>query len=141
MHGECLNFDGNMNDRGYGIISFKGKRYKAHRIAYCNHIRVSIHDIEGLVVRHKCDNPSCVNPSHLEIGTQADNISDMMNRGRHITKRGDESCKSKLTSLQVNEIRLLYVRGSSTHGTYALAKRFGISPSHIGRIIRNNNWK
>jgi hypothetical protein len=58
------------------------KIFYVHRLVYCEKAGVSINDISGLVVRHKCDNPSCVNADHLEIGTQADNMMDKKLRCR-----------------------------------------------------------
>ncbi|HCA7769786.1 TPA: HNH endonuclease [Pseudomonas aeruginosa] len=80
--GSCWEWSGAKDGKGYGTInSGCGKSpQKAHRISYeMAHGPIP----DGLVVRHKCDNPGCVNPSHLEVGTQKDNSADMVDRGRH----------------------------------------------------------
>lgn len=76
----CIPWSGYILSSGYGQVKVNGKKWLAHRLVY-----TQIHgDIpNGLVVRHMCDNPSCVNPSHLELGTQSDNIKDCVARGRH----------------------------------------------------------
>lgn len=141
MKSSCVIFDGYINDKGYGVDRINGRRVKAHRLSYCIAHGISIDELDGVVIRHKCDNPSCVNPNHLEPGTQAENILDMMRRGRHISPAGESSGNAKLSSSQVGEIRESYIRNSSTQGTYALAKKYGVSPSHIGKIVRKNHWK
>lgn len=71
-------WDGYLNPKGYGQFSVGGREYKAHRVS----ARLSGLDIDGLVVRHACDNPKCVTPEHLVTGTTADNNADMVQRGR-----------------------------------------------------------
>jgi len=66
---------------GYGMISYQGKSRPAHRVSAALWLKFPIDS--SLVVRHKCDNPACVNPKHLEIGTQKDNIRDMISRHGH----------------------------------------------------------
>lgn len=76
---ECWEWLGTRDDRGYGKIIIKGVRHKGHRLSWVVH-NGSIPD--GLNVLHKCDNPPCVNPHHLFLGTQRDNIMDMVSKGR-----------------------------------------------------------
>ena len=78
---------------------------------------------DGSLVLHSCDNPSCVNPDHLFLGNQSDNIRDMVSKGRYVGQR-------RLSVEQVREIRL------SFDGQRVLAKRFGISQSQISRVRR-----
>lgn len=69
----CIRFTGSIDESGYGRVMINMVKYGAHRLAY----ELANGPIpDGYVVRHKCDNPSCINPSHLEVGTQADNIKD-----------------------------------------------------------------
>lgn len=76
---ECWLWTAQINQNGYGMFSVKGLPVRAHRFAY----ELLVGPIpDGMVVRHACDVPSCVNPSHLLVGTQADNLRDMRQRGR-----------------------------------------------------------
>ncbi len=68
--------------RPYWAIRIKGKSILAHRISYCLEHGLDPKDIKGKVVRHECDNPKCINPDHLMLGTQYDNIQDKIRRGR-----------------------------------------------------------
>ena len=90
------------------------------------------------VVRHKCDNPRCVNPEHLEGGTQKDNMDDMKKRNRAGDCRnfGAANGRTKLNPCDVAAIRKSYISGSRTHGLNALAKQFSISTSQVHRIVK-----
>ena len=90
------------------------------------------------VVRHKCDNPRCVNPEHLEGGTQKDNMQDCVQRGRAGDCRnfGAANGRTKLNPCDVAAIRKSYISGSRTHGANALAKQFSISASQVRRIVK-----
>jgi hypothetical protein len=93
---------------------------------------------EGLVVRHKCDNPLCINLGHLELGTQLDNIYDMLKRGRRKSTFGANNPRARLTEKSVVEIINLFRNG----GTYSeIAGRFNVSVSCIQKIISGKNWK
>lgn len=81
--GVCINWGGAKTAAGYGTFRENGKPMYAHRASYADSRGVPMESLVGLVVRHKCDNPSCFNPDHLDIGTQADNLRDMRERGRY----------------------------------------------------------
>ena len=82
----------NQSSPRYGYTTRDGKTVGFHRLAYVEKHGMSLEDIKGLVVRHKCDNPRCINPEHLEVGTQADNNADMKLRGR--ARNGKSKIKS-----------------------------------------------
>lgn len=127
-------------NKGYGTVRAGGKLRGAHRVAYeAAHGEGSA---AGLVVRHRCDTPACVNPVHLEIGTHADNVRDMMERGRHVAPglKGGANASAKLTEDDVRTIRTAYVRGSRTHGLRALARPLGVDHSLIRKIVRHELW-
>lgn len=90
------------------------------------------------VVRHKCDNPRCINPDHLEGGTQKDNMQDCVRRKRLGDSRnfGSANGRTVLTSEDVCAIRKLYVKGSREYGSTALAKQFGVGTSQIHRVVK-----
>lgn len=102
----------------------------AHRVAY----RLAVGEIPaGLLVRHGCDNPICVNPRHLLLGTQADNARDMVRRKRNWSSRGERNWQAVLTDAQVAEARNLYALGGIRQAD--LAARYGCTQSHISSIV------
>jgi hypothetical protein len=123
---ECHYWNGRADKLGYGRIQVNGKPMLAHRFSYAlEHGECPA----TLKVRHRCDNPNCVNPAHLEIGTQADNIADMVARDR--TASGEKHPSAKLTDAQVMELLSLANAGVQTG---VLAERFGISKSHVSSL-------
>jgi hypothetical protein len=91
----------------------------------------------GLCVLHKCDNPPCMNPDHLFLGTIQDNNRDMMEKGRNRAASGVDHYRAKLTPKQVVEIRRRSRRGNGA----ALAREFGVHVMTISAIIHGKNWK
>lgn len=126
----CHEWTANKNNRGYGIIWFNGKMRLAHRVRYF----LQYGEIpDNVVIRHKCDNPSCCNPNHLEQGTHKDNMEDMVSRKRQAS--GSNNGRTKITPEIVLKIR------ESSKTQDELAKEFGISQSQVGRIKRGIHWK
>lgn len=121
--GECWEWNGSRNRWGYGQFNAGGAT-NAPRAAYMV-ANGSIPD--GLHVMHRCDNPPCVNPSHLVAGTRSDNMLDMARKGRHPYHR-------KITDEQVREIRRRYTgaRGQQV----ALGREYGVSSNQINLIVR-----
>ena len=123
---------------GYGIMNMKSKNRKVHRVVWV----INNGDIpEGFFVCHKCDNPSCINPDHLFLGTPNDNVQDMMNKGRYKCggkpHYGEKNGMSKLNEKDVLEIRGL--RNKKTHK--ALSKQYNVSVSCIQNIMLRKSWK
>ena len=100
---------------------------------------------ENMIVRHKCDNPACINPEHLELGTYQDNMNDKLSRGRHKYGfyRGEKCNFAKLTKEQVLEIRKRHVKGQrgGENCTRQLAKEFNVSETCIKDISARRVWK
>ncbi|TAF00895.1 MAG: HNH endonuclease [Oscillatoriales cyanobacterium] len=92
---------------------------------------------EGMLVCHSCDNPTCVNPEHLFLGTHKDNTQDMLRKNREA--RGDKLPQTKLTSEQVKEIKLLLAEGSLNNGK--IGKLFGVTSTTIWDIKNGITWK
>lgn len=97
---------------------------------------------EGMVVRHACDNPPCVNPAHLLLGSQVDNVADMVGRGRGFVPQavpmpGESNPNAKLTAEQVQVIRDRWEAGETGRG---LAREYGVSPAQISRIVNGKRW-
>lgn len=119
----------------YGCTTVNGKGgIRLHRVAYCKHNNVTLEDIKGLVVRHLCNNPRCINPLHLEIGTHQDNMDDMVKSGR--SAKGSKARTAKLTPEVASAIR------SDTSGLSqrALATKYGVSQSTINAVLRGTRW-
>jgi HNH endonuclease len=128
---ECWEWKGYLTHRGYGQLKVKQKNVYAHRYSYELHYgRIP----DNLLVCHKCDNRKCVNPSHLFLGTQKDNIHDMDKKGRRVVRPGT----MKITRRDANEIRLLHKKGISVN---ELSKRYGLQPCTIRNIIAYRIWK
>ncbi len=135
---DCWNWKGMKSRDGYGIVHRKNKLLKAHRIAYCENLNIALDDIQGMVIRHKCDNRACINPKHLEIGTSADNTNDRHLRGRNA--KGSKNGNSKLTEENVIAIRSSYTRYSREYGRGGLAAQYNVSGSLIDQILRYDIW-
>lgn len=117
----------------YGRLTHKQKFYRAHIVAY----QVFNGEVrEGQVVRHTCDNPPCVNPHHLLVGTDADNSRDMVDRGR--SSRGELHAHAKLTDEIVLEIRARLESGEQGKD---VAARYGISRAAVSRIGSRKTWR
>ena len=133
----CWEWLGTTYRKGYGHfrrkIDGQWVMYKAHRYAY-EYYKEPIP--KGFIIRHTCDNPACVNPEHLLVGTHKDNTNDMLIRGRH--SFGIDSKKYSHESF-VNEIRKYKVDNPSIKGV-ELASIFKTSPAQISRIINNKIW-
>lgn len=127
---ECWNWKGAVNGNGYGATSIRGKHLAAHRASY----KLFVGDIpDGLCVCHKCDNPLCVNPSHLFLGTHADNAADRARKLRGAI--GERNQGAILTEKQVLRIRKM-------SGTCEeIGRKFGVTKSAISRIRRRITWK
>lgn len=128
----CWLWTGNVSSDGYGHFWNRGRDEKATRYAY----RTMVGRIpDGLWVLHRCDNPSCVNPAHLFVGTPRDNVLDMFAKGRGNPPRGERHHQAKLTAEDVEAIR-------STGGpAWRLAEKYGVCASHIRRVRRGRVWR
>lgn len=131
----CWNWTGNKNDKGYGHCYFRGKDVPAHRIAW--EIEFGVIP-EGLHVLHHCDNPGCVNPFHLFLGTNRDNVDDKVRKGRQSRLCGEACGASRCTWEEVREIRRLYACKWSAR---ALGRKFGIAHGTVLRIVKGQTWK
>lgn len=158
----CWLWLGSRNYKGYGLY----RSFKAHRVAWL----LTFGDIpNGLCVCHACDNPPCVNPSHLWLGTHQANATDKMRKGRYVASlgerhgtkthpesvargdrnsarlhpdklpRGERHGMAKLTCIQVAQIIARYASGTETQR--GLAKEFGVSQRQILRIVHGVSWK
>jgi len=127
--GGCWVWMGTTNSVGYGQIEHKSKKLYAHRASYEAFVGPIT---QGMYVCHICDNVSCVNPNHLFVGTQKQNLQDMKKKGR--STRGEKSGCSKLTEEQVNQI--LTMEGTNSF----IGKIFNVSKSLISAIKLKKRW-
>lgn len=127
---ECI-FLNNQLSYKYGIVYVDGVTRKAHKLAYL--LTKGTID-KGLYVCHKCDNPGCINPKHLFLGTPSDNIQDSIHKGRW--KKVGTTRPSKFSSSEVIQIRELHKSSSMR----SIAKKFNTSHQAISRIIKDVNY-
>jgi hypothetical protein len=126
----CHNCNSHKSDGGYPRKKVNNKTLKISRIVYSEYYLNNGKIPDGLVVRHKCDNKQCINPLHLELGTQKDNIDDMFKRGRANKAIGVNHGHSKITDEQTIEI--FY----STKKNKEIAIEYGISEFNVSLIKR-----
>lgn len=132
----CLEWQGGTTIWGYGCITINRKSHMAHRVSY----ELAYGPIPiGLYVCHFCDNPPCILPEHLVLGTQRANIHDMWRKKRGNPPRGERCARAKLTWEQVNEMRRRYVTGGITQAQ--LATEYGIKEQSVSKIINFQRWK
>jgi hypothetical protein len=153
----CWEWTGRKDENGYGRIQVLGRsNHCAHRLSY--ELNVGLIP-DGLNACHRCDNPGCVNPAHLFIGTQGDNMRDCARKGRlgmqrnpermvgdnnishtrpECVRRGERHHSAKLTSASVTNIRFLRSLGASVADC---GEWFGVSPSLAGLIARREIWR
>lgn len=132
----CWEWQGNKDSCGYGVIKFHQRALKTHRVAY---ELATGNSPVGMCVLHTCDNPACVNPEHLYLGTPSDNAKDRSMRGRSGDIRGEKNGRAKLNETQVKKIRELFKEGNISK--MKLGRMFGVTDVQIGLIVRNKEWK
>ena len=150
MESPCWLWTASKNGKGYGYVWASGKLFKSHRVAW---IIANGTIPKGVCALHRCDNPSCVNPTHLFIGTNADNMRDMAEKRRKVVAYGNKhgsrthpesrpkgecQANAKLTNDKVVHIRAIYAEGGITKSR--LATKFDVSRVTISRVIERKRW-
>lgn len=126
----CWVWAGTRDAAGYGKIKIGGRMFRAHRVSY----QLFKGEIGDYDVLHKCDNPSCINPEHLSLGTHGDNMRDMISKGRRNTK-GEKASAAKITNKQAEKIR--YDKRSGA----VIAAEYGVTKSTINKIRRGATFR
>jgi hypothetical protein len=134
---DCWLWQGYTDIYGYGRIRDNVKRIFAHRLSYQIHVGPIPDEMHVL---HRCDTPACVNPSHLFLGTHAENMTDMgkKNRARGKVAHGSDNASAILTESSVVEMRRLYHEGVPVR---ELSQRFGVSLATADCAVHRRSWK
>lgn len=138
---DCWNWTAKSKVSGYGVISTggrNGKKILAHRLSWelCNGPIPDHEDYHGMVVMHSCDNRLCVNPRHLSLGRQIDNVHDMLNKGREVN---NPATGSKHHSTTINEIEAAEI--FRMPGKYRdIAVKFGCTINTVKGIKASKTW-
>jgi len=132
----CHLWTATVDSKGYGQIKVDGKKELAHRIAWELKNNGPVPD--GKCVLHHCDNPPCVNPNHLFLGTNADNVRDRDKKNRQAHQRGEQHGRHKLTDVDVLRIRRGYYADLTPK---EIAKKLGVSCWTIYRVLSGVSWK
>lgn len=127
----CWLWTGAVTRNGYGSVTHQRRSLGAHRLAFALFAAPIPH---GMSVLHHCDTPLCVNPSHLWLGSQADNLKDMVRKGRYKSVRGH----GRLTEDKVRAIRS---RAASGVPQCALRREYGVCRSSISQIVNRKSWR
>ena len=132
---KCVEWVASKNSKGYGRFQLGGiiGMQMAHRLSYEAH-KGPIP--AGLSVCHSCDNPSCVNPDHLWLGTVKDNAEDAVKKGRY--RNGERHVQATYTTEQVMGIRADYLAGRSVD---EICNRYGVKPTFVHDIVGGRSWK
>lgn len=125
----CHIWQGAVQNNGYGQIRREGKLYLVHRWVYAEHHGLCMFEIDGEVVRHSCDTRLCVNPQHLVLGTQSQNMHDKKRPGKIVKKLTREDAAA------------IKVRLGSGEVLRTIAKDFGVSTTMISNIKRGRAWR
>ena len=138
---KCWLWIGAKRKDGYGVICLDKKRnkYRAHRFVMEMKLKKKL--LPSIKVLHKCDNPACVRPSHLFLGTQLDNLRDMFAKRRnsiYFGGKGEKNPGAKLTKKEVEEIRKKYIPWK--YSQKQLALKYGVVQQTISRIINNKRY-
>lgn len=129
---ECWRWLGGFFTAGYPYFWLRGSGVGGHRVMCAMYHGLA----HGRMALHSCDNPGCVNPTHLRWGTAADNMADRSLRGR--APCGEDHGRSKLTATQVAEIRRAYDEGRSQR---SLGREYGVTSQAIALVVHGKNWK
>lgn len=135
----CWEWQGSRTAKGYGCTSYHNKSLRAHRVSY--EINIG-HIPDGFDVCHHCDNPPCVRPLHLFVGTRSDNMLDARDKGRlrpfNPRFYGTANGRAKLTLAFVQIIRQRFASGTTSMA--ALAKEFDVHWCTIRDVVRYKTW-
>ncbi len=137
--GKCWIWTKGKDSYGYGLVTtphLNVRQAKASRVSWIIHFG----DPGNKRVLHKCDNPSCINPNHLFLGTQLDNMRDCSNKNRMSSRTGSNNGRSTVDESFVRQVRCEYIPRSTTNGLNALVKKYDIPYGTLQKIITRETW-
>lgn len=131
----CWEWMGRKNGKyEYGLVITKEETAMAHRVAWeLTHGRIP----DGMLILHHCDNPPCINPGHLYLGTHLDNARDKVNRGR--IQRGEDHFKAKLRESDIVAIRKMYI--PRRFSLRKIAAMYDVTYQNIEKIVKRQAWR
>ncbi len=142
---ECWHWTGKLNPNGYGSMTYAGFTHIASRLSWA---LANGRSPANLLVCHTCDNPPCVNPAHLFLGSHGDNVRDMVAKGRHVRPDRDEAnigrmrgAKSNFAILTEADVPIIRARRAKGERFKDIAADFGIHRTTVAHIIRGRSWK
>jgi hypothetical protein len=134
----CWLWVGSIGTEGYGQFHIRGRLNgwldRAHRVSY----RARVGPIKGMCVLHRCDNPPCINPDHLFLGSRTDNNADKIAKGREARLAGVRNGRAKLSEHQASEALRRQSEGESLT---RIGEDFGVTRGAIAHIVTGKNWK
>lgn len=133
----CMLWTGSVGTHGYGVMQYGGQQVLAHRVAYARANGVGVLSMGGTVL-HSCDVRLCVNPDHLSLGTQGDNMHDAACKGR--VSHGEAHTHAALTEEAVRTIRRVYVPRHREFGCRGLARKYGVSHTVVSDVVLSKSW-
>ena len=131
----CWLWKGPVDKNGYGLFRVAGKTARVARLVYKRVNNVSLRESE--CVLHRCDNPGCINPAHLFVGTHAQNMADMAQKGRANRPIGALNGRARLTPEQSVEIR---ARSRAGESQFELASAYSVSRGAIYHVLAGRTW-
>jgi hypothetical protein len=131
LSADCDTYVGPKNNKGYGMTRHEGRAWLAHRLAY---FKANGPIPSGMDVCHRCDNPGCIRPAHLFLGTRKENMADCARKGR--IPRGEQRPGAKLTADDVRDIRVM----ANALTRASIAALYDVSPGTISKVVSGDRW-
>lgn len=130
----CWEWTKALSTKGYGVFTIEDRWTLAHRAAF---ISRNGPIADEMLVLHRCDNPKCINPDHLFLGSHSDNMKDCISKGRRPPKTGSRNKMSRFKEADIIEMRAMRSQGAMIKD---IAKKFSTSKNHVSAILNRRSW-